>query len=274
MNFFDDSPEEQPVKRGLTRSLWFPWSVAAVILVTLAIIFSPVVFIPVGHQGVATFMGDLQSEEFKPGFQFKYPLLRVHQFDTRTQSHDVSVGVVTKDMQLVTVKLTLGYRLEADKLHELYASVGRQVEEVMLDPAVKEAVNIAAAQFIAEDLVTYRAAFSQAALDAINLQLTDSGVVIDEVAVIDVGFSAAFEDALVAQAMANKELELAKIKRQTAKVEAETQTTMTDAEIARIKLLGPILNGNEAYLQYEILKKWNGSTPLYISPVQFTPPAE
>jgi regulator of protease activity HflC (stomatin/prohibitin superfamily) len=265
MNFFDDSPVETP-KRRFTQSAWFPWLVMLATLVILLIIFSPVVFIRAGHRGLATFFGDTQGDLLAEGVHFKYPLLRIHQFDIRTQAHDVSTGVVTKDMQLVTVGVTVNYRLDTKEIRDLFDEVGGDIDSKIIDPAAKEAVNVAATQFTAEELVTDRADFKAEIVTELEARLVDSGVILENVAVIDVEFSKTLEEAYTAQNLAELEADTAALRHQTADLNADTDAMLSEAEAEQIRILGEALRGHEAYIQYEIMKKWDGKSPLYLAP--------
>src|SRR5689334_5713299 len=101
LDFFDDEPVKPKVKRPLTQRAFFPWLVLLGILAVLLAIFSPIVIVRAGYEGVATFFGDVQGEVYDPGIHVKYPLLRVHQFDTREQKLTVTVEGESEDLQLV-----------------------------------------------------------------------------------------------------------------------------------------------------------------------------
>ncbi len=266
MNFLDDSFIEEPVKRRFTQSVWFPWLIVTIILSVLLVIFSPIVFIGSGHRGVSTFFGDTQGELLTEGVHLKYPLLRVHLFDVRTQVHDVSNGAVTEDMQLVTVGVTVNYRLDPAELKSTYENVGREVEAKLIDPAVKEAINAAATEFTAEELVSDRTEFRSSILKEIETRLAESGVIVENVAVISVDFSKTLKEAFTAKAVAEQAAATAVLQNQTAELNRDTAVGLSDSEAEQIRILGEALRGNEVYIQYEIMKKWDGKAPLYLAP--------
>ncbi|MEK7183170.1 MAG: prohibitin family protein [Patescibacteria group bacterium] len=266
MTFFDDTPEVVPAKRRFTQAAWFPWLIVLVILVTLLVIFSPVVFVRAGHRGVTTFFGDTQGDLLAEGAHFKYPLLRVHQFDVRTQSRDVSAGVVTEDMLLVTAGVTVSYRLDADELRHTFEDVGKDVETKIIDPATKEAINVAATKFTAEELISKRADFKTSVAAELENRLAESGVIVENVAIVRVDFSNALKEAFEAETVAEQELAAAKLRSETAEIDQAIETSLSESELERIRNVGEALRGNEAYIEYEIMKKWNGRTPLYLAP--------
>ena len=270
MNFIDETPEVAPQRRSLTRSLWFPWLVVLAIFVGLLIIFSPVVFIRSGHQGVATFFGDTQGEVLSEGVHFKYPLLRVHQFDTRTQTRDLSAGVVTEDMQLVTLAFTVSYRLDADALRDLYEDYGMEPEAKLLDPAAKEAVNLAATKFTADELMTDRDVLKEAMMTELETQLVESGLTVGRIAITELTFSKSLEQAFEGKVIAEQEAAAAKLRAETAEWDKQSEAGISAAEAERIRVIGEALRGNEAYIQYRIMKKWDGTTPLYLAPISTT----
>lgn len=265
MNFLDESPAPQP-KRRFTQSAWFPWLVVFTILVILLVVFSPVVLVRAGHRGVATFFGDTQGDLWTEGPHFKYPLLRIHQFDVRSQTRDVTAGVVTEDMQLVTAQAALTYRLDTQELREMFEEVGEDFEEKIIDPAVKEALNVAATQFTAEELVSARTAFKESVRAEVDARLADSGIIVENVAITSVDFSSALEEAFATKTIAEQEAAAATLRSQTAELETQAEIGLSESEAERIRILGEALRGNEAYIQYEIMKKWDGKSPLYLAP--------
>ncbi len=237
------------------KSPWFPWLVVLAILIVLSVIFSPLVLIKSGHRGLATIFGDVQGDLLTEGIHFKYPLLRVHQFDIRTQTHDVSTGVVTKDMQLATVGVTVSYHLDTQAIRDLFENIGTDIEVKIIDLAVKESVNVAATQFTAEELVSRRDDVKTAILEEVKERLAESGVIVEDVAIISVDFSKALEAAFEAVIIAEQSKTALEARQQAARLEAET-----------IQALSNSLRGNEVYIQYEIMKRWDGRSPLYLAP--------
>jgi regulator of protease activity HflC (stomatin/prohibitin superfamily) len=266
MNFLDETPETVPPKRRFTQTAWFPWLVVLSIFVLLLVIFSPVVFIRSGHRGIATFFGDTQGDVLGEGAHLKYPLLRVHQFDTRTQTREVATGVVTEDMQLVTVGVTLSYRLDTAELRDIFEDVGKEVEAKIIDPAVKEAVNVAATAFTAEELISDRDDFKTSVLAEVELALAESGVIVEKVAITEVSFSKTLQEAFESKTTAEQEAEAAALRAQAAESNTEAEVGLSEAEAKRIQTIGEALRGNEAYIQYEIMMKWDGKSPLYLAP--------
>jgi len=271
MSFFDETPEVVPAKRRFTQSALFPWFIVLVILVVLLIIFSPVTFVRAGHRGVTTFFGDTQGDLFAEGAHLKYPLLRVRQFDIRTQTRDVSAGVVTEDMQLVTAGVTVSYRLDLNELRHTFEDVGKDVETKIIDPATKEAINVVATKFTAEELISKRADFKTSVVAELETRLAESGVIVENVAVVSIDFSNTLKEAFEAETVAEQELAAAKLRSETAELDQDIETRLSESELERIRNVGEALRGNEAYIQYEIMKKWNGRTPLYLAPTASVP---
>ena len=250
----------------ITQRAWFPWLVTLIILVILACIFSPLVIVRNGHRGIATFFGEVQGDVYAEGIHFKYPLLRVHQFDLRTQTHDLSAGVVTKDMQLVTVSVTAKYQLDDEVLLKTYADVGREVEKTIIDPALKESLNVASTDFSAAELVSERTKFKTAVQVELEQRLVDSGIILKGLAIVEVKFSKSLTESFEAKTMAAARAETAKLEAEEAASKLRTTTSLSETEAERIRVVGGALKGHEAYIQYELLMKWNGKTPLYLAP--------
>lgn len=266
--FFDT---QSTAKKPLSRRSWFPWMVILVILVILACIFSPVVIVTNGHRGIATFFGDLEGDVYTEGVHFKYPLLRVHQFDVRTQSRELSTGVVTKDLQLVTLTANVKYSLAESAVEDTYREYGVAYEDTLLDPLIQESLSVAATKFTASELMHKRSDFTASATAELSNRLIDTGLSSEGMAVVQLTFSKALQDAYEAEAIAQAHADAAVLEAQAAADKADAAEILADLDTKRIQTIGAALRGNEVYIQYEILEKWDGKTPLYLAPMPTTP---
>lgn len=263
-------PDPAPKTHFFNRP-WFPWFVVFIVFIVLGCVFSPVVIVTNGHRGLATFFGEVEGDLYTEGIHFKYPLLRVHQFDVRRQVQDVSAGVVTKDMQLVTVSASVTYHLDEQTLRQTYNEVGREIEKAIIDPAAKEALNVAVTKFTAAELVSDRNDLNTSLQAELENRLLESGVLFDDLAIVEVNFSKTLEEAFEAQATATVRAETAKLDAQTVAGQIETAEILSTSELERIRTIGQALKGNESYIQYELLQKWDGQSPLYLAPSLIMP---
>ncbi|MCG3771956.1 MAG: hypothetical protein JW384_03156 [Nitrosomonadaceae bacterium] len=110
-------------------------------------------------------------------------------------------------------------------------------------------------QFTAEELVSKRDELKTAVVAGVTEQMTESGVIIEEVAIISVGFSKTLQAAFEATNIAEQAVITATARKQAGELEADT-----------IEALSKALRGNEVYIQYEIMKRWDGKSPLYLAP--------
>lgn len=266
--FFDT---QSTAKKPLSRRSWFPWIVILAILAILTCIFSPFVIVTNGHRGIATFFGDLEGDVYTEGIHLKYPLLRVHQFDVRTQSRELSTGVVTKDLQLVTLTVNVNYSLAEESVKDTYREYGVAYEEILLDPLVKEALSVAATKFTASELMHKRSDFTASVTAELTNRLVDTGLSSEGVAIVQLTFSKALQEAYESAAIAQAHADAASLEARAAADKAEAVDSLIDLDTKRIQTIGDALRGNEVYLQYEILEKWDGKTPLYLAPLPTTP---
>lgn len=268
MDIFDEPAviESAPPAK-VTARRWLPWVVTLIIFVVLAIIFSPLALVQNGHQGITTFFGDVQGKPLPAGLHLKYPLLRVHQFDTRTQIQEISLGVVTSDLQLATLTVTLEYRLDPKELVDIYLEVGEEVETQILEPLTKAGLTQTATEFTAADLVLDRDALQAALMTELTTRFADSGLIFTDVQIVGLEFATALQEAYANTASAEQVVEAALLRQQAAELDQQTEWIMADEELERIRTIGDSLRGHEAYFYYEILRKWDGTTPLYLGPI-------
>ena len=70
--------------------------------------------VPPGTVGVVTHFGSVQEEVIQPGLHFKVPIMtRIVEVDTRVQKVEEEATASSKDLQIVTSKIALNYRINS-----------------------------------------------------------------------------------------------------------------------------------------------------------------
>ena len=213
--------------------------VMAVILVLgLIIFFASTTIVPTGHIGVVTLYQNVQDKYLDAGFHFVKPFVEdVHDVDIRTKKYSNTVEGSAKDLQIVNITMSINYQIKPEKVTELYAKVGKDYDNIILNPALQSSLKASMAQFTAEEMITKRAEVSSKITEELNARLIDY-FNISAVNLENIGFTDEYNKA---------EAE--------AKVRELQSKSVTDKSLEQLRL----------EIQRDLINKWNRySTSIYI----------
>jgi regulator of protease activity HflC (stomatin/prohibitin superfamily) len=244
-----------------------------VALFLLITIFSSFTTINSGSVGVISVFGAVRQEPLYQGLHFITPFITsVSKVDTRTQKAEAVCAAASKDLQTISTTIVVNYRVTEASAPKLYASVGREFENVIIVPAIQESVKAVVAQYSAEELITKRQFVSTSISEKLSDKIGSYGLVIEIFNITNLEFSASFNTAIEAkqtaqqQALkAEQDLSRIKIEAEQTVVNAQAQANATkaqaDADAYSIKVIQEQLAQSEAYLEYQKIQKWNGQLP-------------
>ncbi len=196
------------------------------ILGIVIIVVSCFATVPTGHTGILTTFGKVEDTTYEAGVHFILPWQEVVNMDNRVQKLTKDMEAFSSDIQEVTLKYTLNYRIESSQAQKLYKTVGVNYPATIVEPKIEDAVKTITAQYNAENLVSKRAELG----DKIELLLTESlasyNIVVTGTAVENLDFTDEFTTAVEAKQVAEQN----KIK---AKTEQERETMEKQEELKR-----------------------------------------
>lgn len=234
-------------------------------VVIVAILFlSSFVIVPPGRTGVLTTMGKVSENVFQEGPHFKLPFIQsVHKMDNRIVKLEVTTEAFSKDLQTVTTKLAINYRVDASKSYSIYKNIGADYETVLVVPAVNEVLKAIVAEYTAEESVTNRVLISDGLRDGLNEKLNEIGLYVTDINIIDFDFSEAFISAIESKQVAQQQLIQAetekKIKETNAQADAEVVKTKANAEAEANRKIAESITPE--IIEYRRIEKWNGELP-------------
>jgi regulator of protease activity HflC (stomatin/prohibitin superfamily) len=190
------------------------------------IVISCFATVPTGHTGILTTFGKVEDTTYEAGVHFILPWQEVVNMDNRVQKLTKDMEAFSSDIQEVTLKYTLNYRIESSQAQKLYKTVGVNYPATIVEPKIEDAVKTITAQYNAENLVSKRAELG----DKIEALLTESlasyNIVVMGTAVENLDFTDEFTTAVEAKQVAEQN----KIK---AKTEQERETMEKEQELKR-----------------------------------------
>ena len=213
-----------------------PKFIPLVVIALLILIFclSCFTIITAGHTGVVSTFGKVSENVLQEGFHLKAPWQSVTKMDNRIVKLEVSTEAFSSDLQTVNVNVAVNYRVDTSKSYSIVKNVGTNYEDVLITPAVNEVMKSIMAQYTAEQSITNRNMISTALLDELNEKLSDSGITVSDINIIDFDFSDVYVAAIEAKQVAEQEKLRAKIEQDqlTMEKEAEASRRVIDAEAA------------------------------------------
>jgi len=246
---------------------------AILTLIGIIIFFSSFEIVQTGEKAVVLRMGEM-TRVMDEGFNWKIPIVeRTVTMSVRTEKIEVEVLAASKDLQDVTTIIALNYKLQPNKVSQIYTNVKKDYKEILIDPRIQDAVKAATAQFNAEELITKRAEVKIVIEDLLKTMLGDVNINVSGVSIVDFRFSPSFADAIEKKVTAEQsaleqknKLEQVKYEAQqkieTAKAEAEK----TRLEVEALKMGSDIIEKIYAEAALEAATKWNGVLPTHFVP--------
>lgn len=240
--------------------------VSIILVIGLIIFFASTTIVPTGHIGVVTLYSKVQDRYLDAGFHFVRPFVEdVHDVDIRTQKYQGTVEGSAKDLQIVNITMSINYQIRAEKASKLYAEVGANYNDVVLNPALQSSLKAAIAKFTAEEMVTKRSEVANAITEELNARLEEY-FLISAVNLENIGFTDEFNRAVEAKTTNQQKAEAEKAQLEIIKVQNEQKinTAQAEAEVRKLQsesVTEKSLEQLRLEIQRELIQKWNGQFP-------------
>ena len=245
--------------------------IAIVAIFALITLFSSFTTIKSGEIGLKSRFGQIVSQTTQEGIQFKIPYIeKVTKVNMKVQKADITSSSATKDLQDVSISFAINYQLQADKVMDLYKTVGASYVETILQPATQEALKNVTSKYTAEELITKRSEVSQQIIQDLSAKVNKYGIIINELNIIDLNFSEAYNKAIEDKQVAEQEVKKAQQELEKTKIEAEKKVAEAQAEADALRLqkeeiTDELLELRRIEAQTKAIEKWNGQLPSTIT---------
>lgn len=257
-----------------------------VVLLLVFLALSPFGVINPGEKGIKIRLGQVVGT-LEQGLYFKIPLIeQVKKFETRTktisfdnkarsgdETEASSLFAASRDLQDVQVATVINYRINPDKVVDIYTQYGSTFDINVLEPLIRETVKSVTAGYTAEELVTKRSEFSDKVNTLLATKMVDRSAILERFSVTNLEFSKSFTEAVERKATAEQEALASKNKLEQVKYEAEQQIARAKAEAETIKIQSEAIQsgGGANYVQLKAIEKWDGKLPTQFIPGQSLP---
>ena len=243
--------------------------ICIILIIGLVILFASTTIVPTGHIGVVTLYSKVQDRYLDAGFHFIAPFVEdVHDIDIRTQKYSNTVEGSAKDLQIVNITLSINYQIRPDKASQLYAEVGENYTDIILNPALQSGLKASMAKFTAEEMVTKRSEVATSITEELNIRLEEY-FIISAVNIENIGFTDEYNKAIEAKTTNQQKAEAEKAQLEIIKVQNEQKINTAEAE-AKVRELQSKSVTEQSLEQLRLenqkamIEKWNGQLPTYM----------
>jgi prohibitin 2 len=238
--------------------------VAILIFVVVIMASSGTYVIQPGFRGVEVTMGKV-SPAFKPeGFGLKAPFVtKIQPISIRQQTSEEKAECYSADLQQVSVMLRVLYRIPEASVVKLYQGYAGEVFPTLVAPRVQEGLKEAAAQQSAEQIVKNRELIKARALELARAKIGDL-LVIEDIVIESIALTKELERAIEQKMVQEQEAAKAKFTQQRAQIEADTAVIKATGEAKSIVIRGEALKENPAFVELQIVDRWDGVPPQII----------
>lgn len=235
--------------------------------IVIILILGSIAAVPTGHAGIKTRFGAVQNDIISEGLNFHVPFIEdIKIMDCRTQKTDVEGESSSKDLQAITTNLAVNYKVNKEKAFDLYKTVGVDYENIIIDPAIQEAMKTTLAQYNAEEIITKREQVAKELEETLEKKLVSRGIDIEAINIVNLSFSKAFDEAIEKKQIAEQETKKAQQELEKVKIEAEKRVVQAEAEAQSLKaqkeeITEELLQLRQIENETKWIEKWNGQLP-------------
>lgn len=240
---------------------WQPILLAFVALAVVAIASSSFVIINPGQAGVLSILGKAQDSPLLEGVHFKPPIVSaVDVYDVTVQKFEVPAQSSTKDLQDLTARFAINFRLDSTEVVIVRRTQGTLANIVskIIAPQTQESFKIAAARRTVEEAITQREKLKQDFDAALEERLAKYGILVLDTSVVDLDFSPEFAKAVEEKQIAEQRARRAVYVAQEAEQQAQAEVNRAKGRAEAQRLLAETLKaqGGELVLQKEAIEAW------------------
>jgi len=219
------------------------------------------VIINPGQAGVLSILGKAQDGALLEGIHIKPPLVAVVDvYDVTVQKFEVPAQSATKDLQDLSGRFAINFRLDPSRIVEIRRTQGtlQNIVSKIIAPQTQESFKVAAARRTAEQSITQRSELKKDFDIALSNRLEKYGIVVLDTSVVDLNFSREFAKAVEEKQIAEQQAQRAVYVARAAEQEAQAEINRAKGKAEAQRLLAETLKaqGGELVLQKEAIEAW------------------
>lgn len=236
--------------------------VLGIVLAVLVIIgLNSFIIINPGQAGVISILGKARDGALLEGIHLKPPLVSVIDvYDLTVQKFEVPAESSTKDLQNLSARFAINFRLDPTQVVEVRRKQGtlENIVSKIIAPQTQEAFKIAAAKRTVEEAITKRSELKDDFDQALGDRLDKYGIIVLDTSVVDLTFSPEFARAVEEKQIAEQRAQRAVYIAREAEQEAQAEINRAKGKAEAQRLLAETLKaqGGQLVLQKEAIEAW------------------
>ena len=240
----------------------------AIAAILLLVALNAFVIINPGEAGVISILGKARDGALLEGIHVKPPFVSVVDiYDLTVQKFEVPAQSSTKDLQDLSARFAINFRLDPTQVVEVRRKQGtlQNIVAKIIAPQTQESFKVAAARRTVEEAITKRNELKQDFDEALGARLDKYGIIILDTSVVDLAFSPEFAKAVEEKQIAEQRAQRAVYVAQEAEQEAQADINRAKGRAEAQRLLAETLKaqGGQLVLQKEAIEAWrNGGAQM------------
>ncbi|MFS0519150.1 prohibitin family protein [Nostoc sp. UIC 10607] len=237
-------------------------TVFGIVLAILVILgLNSFIIINPGQAGVISILGKARDGALLEGIHVKPPFISVIDvYDLTVQKFEVPAESSTKDLQNLSARFAINFRLDPVKVVEVRRKQGtlENIVSKIIAPQTQEAFKIAAARRTVEEAITKRSELKEDFDQALGDRLDKYGIIVLDTSVVDLAFSPEFARAVEEKQIAEQRAQRAVYVAREAEQEAQADVNRAKGRAEAQRLLAETLKaqGGQLVLQKEAIEAW------------------
>lgn len=237
-------------------------TVLGIVLATIVLLgLNSFIIINPGQAGVISILGGARDGALLEGIHAKPPFISVIDvYDLTVQKFEVPAESSTKDLQNLSARFAINFRLDPIKVVEVRRKQGTLANIVskIIAPQTQEAFKIAAARRTVEEAITKRSELKEDFDEALGDRLDKYGIIVLDTSVVDLAFSPEFARAVEEKQIAEQRAQRAVYVAREAEQEAQADVNRAKGRAEAQRLLAETLKaqGGQLVLQKEAIEAW------------------
>lgn len=249
----------------MQKVLWF----ISALFIFWGIFLSSIYIVEPGQVGLIKTLWELKEETKTEGFYFKKPIIDdVVKISIRNKKIEKSVNSASKDLQEVSSSIAVNYSISRQKVVSLFREVWsqRDIETILINPAIEEVVKAVTANFNASEVITQRELASISISEWLKRKLEDRGLILNEINIVNFNFSPEFNKAIEQKVKAEQEALTEKNRLEKVKFQAQQEIERSKAEAEKIRIQAESITkqGGQEYIKLQWIQKWDGKLPTHV----------